>query len=281
MNEYIPRTSIPRDLNSNSMAKKKATSKSKAPKKAVRKSTASKKSVKKKKTVKKKTAKKSSGNSIINFEEKKKQASKIAKGLAKRYPDAECALIHESPFQLLVATILSAQCTDERVNSVTPNLFSKYPTPFDLAKAPQKNVEKIVHSLGFFRAKATNIRKMAQSLVDDFDGEVPQTLEEMTKLAGVGRKTANVVLGTAFGIPSGVVVDTHVKRICHLIGVTETKNPDIVERELMEILPKKEWINWSHRLVHHGRQLCIARRPKCTECPLLKNCNRTGLPELV
>lgn len=239
----------------------------------------------KKKTVKntkvtKKTKAKSTKKTVDDLSEKKKQAGRITKGLAKRYPDAECALIHDSPFQLLVSTILSAQCTDERVNSVTPNLYKKYPSAFELAKSTQSSVEKIIHSLGFFRAKSTNIRKMAQSLVDEFDGEVPQTLEELVKLAGVGRKTANVVLGTAFEIPEGVVVDTHVKRICHLIGVTESKNPEIVERELMEILPQKEWINWSHRLVHHGRQICIARRPQCKECPLIKNCNRTGLADL-
>jgi endonuclease III len=267
------------------MAKKKSVKQSKAKSSVKKKGTkkvSPRKAATKKKTAKKTVSKKTTTNkSIIDLDDKKKQAGRIAKSLAKKYPKAECALIHDSPFQLLVSTILSAQCTDERVNSVTPNLYKKYPSAFELAKAPQKSVEKIIHSLGFFRAKSTNIRKMAQSLVDDFDGEVPQTLEELTKLAGVGRKTANVVLGTAFEIPSGVVVDTHVKRICHLIGVTETKNPEIVERELMEILPKKEWINWSHRLVHHGRQICIARRPKCQECPLLKNCNRTDLPELV
>src|SRR5690606_27388278 len=148
------------------------------------------------------------------------------------------------------------------------------------AAAPQQIVEKIIQSCGFFRNKATSLRGMAQALVERHDGRVPDDLESLTSLPGVGRKTANVVLGTAYGIPSGVVVDTHVKRISKLLGLTTSSNPDIIERELMEILPKKEWINYSHRLIHHGRAICIARRPKCTECPLLKVCPRVGLPPL-
>ncbi|QDU39269.1 Ultraviolet N-glycosylase/AP lyase [Maioricimonas rarisocia] len=210
----------------------------------------------------------------------KQRVRKIVRRLKKTYPDAECALIHESPFQLLVATILSAQCTDERVNSVTPTLFERFPTPQDLADATQEEVEEIVRPLGFFRSKATNIRGMAQGLVDRHHGELPRTLEELVALPGVGRKTANVLLGTAFGIASGVVVDTHVRRISNLLGLTASKNPDIIERELMQILPKKEWVNYSHRLIHHGRQICIARRPRCTECPLLDVCPRVGLPAL-
>jgi len=196
------------------------------------------------------------------------------------YPDAECALLHDSPFQLLVATILSAQCTDERVNQATRPLFKKYPAAEELAASRQQDVEKIVRPLGFFRAKATNIRGMAQALVEHHGGEVPQTLEELVELSGVGRKTANVVLGTEFGIPSGVVVDTHVKRISKLLGLTESSNPEIIERELIAILPKKEWIMYSHRLIHHGRQDCIARRPQCRECGLIKNCLRVGLEPL-
>lgn len=208
---------------------------------------------------------------------KKQHAQKVIRILKKTYPVAECALDHESPFQLLVATILSAQCTDERVNSVTPELFRKFPTPQKLAAATQDQVEKVIKSLGFFRAKAKNLRAMAQTLVDEFDGELPQTLDELTSLAGVGRKTANVVLGTCFDIPSGVVVDTHVKRISNLLGLTESDNPEIIERDLIAILPKKEWIQFSHRMIHHGRQICIARRPKCADCPLLKICPRVGL----
>ena len=212
--------------------------------------------------------------------EDKPRAGKIAKALAKAYPDAVCALEHESPFQLLVATILSAQCTDERVNIVTPVLFSQYPDAAALAVSTQDDVEKIVKSTGFFRAKAKNIRGMAAKLVEEFGGEIPHTVEELTSLPGVGRKTANVLLGTAFGIASGVVVDTHVKRIAKLLGLTKHTDPDKVERDLMGLLPKKEWVNFAHRLIHHGRRICIARRPKCTECPLLPLCARVGLPEL-
>lgn len=212
--------------------------------------------------------------------DKKKHARKVVRALRKEYPVAECALTHDSAYQLLTATILSAQCTDERVNSVTPVLFEKYPTAEALAKSTQKAVEKIIKPLGFFRAKSENIRGMARKLVKDFGGELPQTLEEMTLLPGVGRKTANVVLGTWYGIASGVVVDTHVKRISRLLGLTDSTNPEIVERQLIEILPKKEWIQYSHRLIHHGRRICIARRPRCTECPLLRMCDRVGLPPL-
>ena len=207
----------------------------------------------------------------------KKHARKIVRSLKKTYPDAECALRHDDPFQLLAATILSAQCTDERVNMVTPKLFQRFPTPEKLAASKQRDVERIIQSCGFYRNKATNLRGMAKALVQDHDGELPQDLDSLMALPGVGRKTANVVLGTAFGIASGVVVDTHVKRISGLLGLTESKNPEIIERDLMAVLPKKEWVDYSHRLIHHGRRICIARRPKCTECPLLKFCPRVGL----
>lgn len=210
----------------------------------------------------------------------KKRARQIAKVLAKTYPDAVCALHHGDAYQLLVATILSAQCTDERVNLVTPEFFRRYPTPADLAAAPQSDVEEVIRSTGFFRSKATNLRGMAQALVERFGGEVPGNLDDLVSLPGVGRKTANVVLGTCFGIPSGLVVDTHVKRITYLLGLTKSTNPEVIEREMMELLPRSEWINFSHRLIHHGRRICIARRPKCLECPLLKLCDRTGLPPL-
>ena len=211
---------------------------------------------------------------------RKQQALEVARILEKTYGDAECALIHSTPFQLLTATILSAQCTDERVNSVTPRLFKKYPTPAALAESTQADVESIIQSLGFFRAKAANIRGMARQLVDEHGGEVPRTLDELVKLPGVGRKTANVLLGTAFGIPSGVVVDTHVRRITGLLGLTKQTDPVKIEADLQKLLPPSEWIQFSHRLIHHGRRLCIARRPRCTECPLLPNCSRTGLPKL-
>jgi endonuclease III len=200
--------------------------------------------------------------------------------LASAYPDVACALNHQNPFQLLAATILSAQCTDERVNLVTPELFRKYPTPQALAQSSQTDVERIVQSTGFFRAKAKNLRAMAGKLVADFGGNLPTTLEEMTRLPGVGRKTANVVLGTAFGIPTGVVVDTHVRRITNLLGLSRHHDPAKIEQDLIALLPKSEWINFSHRLIHHGRRICIARRPKCTQCPLLPLCPRVGLPPL-
>lgn len=211
---------------------------------------------------------------------KKQRARKLVRGLKKIYGDVECALAHDSAFQLLVATILSAQCTDERVNATTPQLFDRFPTAADLAQATQRQVEKIIHPLGFFRAKATNIRRMAAQLVEKHAGEVPDDLDALVQLAGVGRKTANVVLGTVFGIASGVVVDTHVKRISRLFGLTASSNPEIIERELQAILPKREWIMYSHRVIHHGRAICIARRPKCKECPLIKDCLRVDLPDL-
>ena len=209
-----------------------------------------------------------------------KRALKIARALEKAYPDAVCALSHEDPYQLLVATILSAQCTDERVNMVTPELFRRYPTPEKLARSSQADVERIIKSTGFFRAKTTSLRGMAAALVKEHKGQMPRTMDELMKLPGVGRKTANVLLGTAFGIATGVVVDTHVKRIAYLLGLTKHTNPEKIEQDLMMLLPATEWVNFSHRLIHHGRRICIARRPKCPECPLLKLCPRVGLPPL-
>ena len=212
-------------------------------------------------------------------DDRKPRVRKIVSSLAETYPVAICVLNHESPFQLLAATILSAQCTDERVNLVTPELFCRWPTPQALAVAKQSDVEEVVHSTGFFRAKAANLIGMAAGLVEHHHGELPRTLVELTALPGVGRKTANVLLGTAFGIPSGVVVDTHVKRITTLLGLTQATSAERIEQDLMALLPESEWINFSHRLIHHGRRICIARRPKCDECPLRPHCPRIGLPE--
>jgi len=209
--------------------------------------------------------------------EEKNHARRVVRHLAKHYADAECALHYDSPFQLLIATILSAQCTDERVNMVTSVLFAKYPTAFELAKATQKQVEKIVKSAGFFRAKAKNIRACAKDLVEKYDGQPPQDLEKLVALAGVGRKTGNVLLGTAFGIPSGVVVDTHVGRISRRLGITFEKDPVKVERDLMAVLPKKEWIYYSHRMIHHGRAICDARKPLCEQCSMKNFCPRIGV----
>ena len=209
--------------------------------------------------------------------EEKNYARRIVRHLAKGYPDAECALHYDTPFQLLIATILSAQCTDERVNLVTAELFKKYPTAFDLAAATQRQVEKIINSAGFFRSKARNIRGCSQQLMDRHQGEVPLSLEELVVLPGVGRKTANVLLGTEFGIPSGVVVDTHVGRISRRLGLTSETDAVKVERDLMRLLPKTEWIYYSHRMIHHGRKICDARKPRCEDCSMKRFCPRIGI----
>jgi endonuclease-3 len=204
----------------------------------------------------------------------------IVKRLEQLFPVAECALHHTNAFQLLVATILSAQCTDERVNKSTPELFRRFPDAAALSAASQEDVEEIVKPLGFFRSKASNIRAMAAGLVEHHGGEVPADLEALVVLAGVGRKTASVVLGTWFGIPSGVVVDTHVRRLTNLLGLVKSQNAEIIERELMDLVPQSEWINFSHRLIHHGRRTCVARRPRCAGCGLLSLCQRVDLPAL-
>ena len=211
------------------------------------------------------------------FVERKAQAKRVVRQLKKDYPDAKCALNFETPFQLLIATILSAQCTDARVNIVTKDLFAQYPTPEAMAAAPVVKLEAIVQSTGFFRNKAKNIHAASRAIADKHDGEVPRNLPELVSLPGVGRKTANVVLGTAFGIPSGVVVDTHVGRLTRRLGLTEKVDPEKVEEEMMEILPQKEWIDFSHRLIHHGRAICVARRPKCESCNFLKFCPQIGV----
>ncbi|WP_166822762.1 endonuclease III [Thalassoroseus pseudoceratinae] len=241
-----------------------------------------KKQVKKKTTKSRSSAKKTKTTvaPIESLEDRQARAKRLYKGLKKTYPEAECALLHETPFQLLVATILSAQCTDERVNSVTPSLFEEYPTPEAMSKATQEEIESIIKSLGFFRNKAQNLLGMANKLVHEFDSELPRTLDEMISLPGVGRKTANVVLGTAFGLPTGVVVDTHVKRLSNRFGLTASQNPEIIERDLMAVLPESDWIMYSHRAIHHGRQICKARKAMCLECPLLSDCPRVGLPDI-
>ncbi len=207
----------------------------------------------------------------------KAQARRVVRRLADDYADATCALLHDSPFQLLIATILSAQCTDERVNIVTRRLFAMYPTAHDMATVSVAKLEKLVASAGFFRNKAKNIKACSQSLVDNFDGEVPQDLDALVGLAGVGRKTANVVLGTAFGIPTGVVVDTHVGRLSRRLGLTTNTDAVKVENDLIAILPKKEWIDFSHRMIWHGRKVCNARKPLCEACTMRKFCPQVGV----
>ena len=197
---------------------------------------------------------------------------KILDGLDKDYPAATCALHHQNAFQLLIATILSAQCTDERVNKVTPELFRKYPTPKDFAVANPSELEQDIRSTGFYRNKAKSILGTSKRIVEEFVGKVPQTMEEMLTLSGVARKTANVVLGTAFGIASGVVVDTHVQRISQRLDLTKNTDPKKIEQDLMQAVPKDRWILFSHQLILHGRRVCQARRPKCSECVLEKVC---------
>ncbi len=193
-------------------------------------------------------------------------------------PKRSCALEHRNAFELLVATILSAQCTDARVNLVTPGLFARYPDARALAVADPAELEALIHSTGFFRAKARNLLAMARQLVERHVGEIPRDLEALTALPGVGRKTANVVLGTAFAIPSGVVVDTHVKRLARRLGLTASHDPVAIERELMGLVPRKEWVDLSHRLITHGRRVCAAQRPRCQDCELTKLCPKNGLP---
>jgi endonuclease-3 len=211
--------------------------------------------------------------------DKKQRTAEIIKRLKKAYPDAHCALVHSNPFELLVATILSAQCTDERVNIVTANLFRKYRSPQDFIDVSQAELEKDVHSTGFFRNKAKNIKAASQRIVEVYGGNIPQTMEEILTLGGVARKTANVVLGNAFGIASGVVVDTHVSRLSQRLGLTTEETPEKIERDLEQLVPKKNWIMFPHWMIFHGRQVCNARKPKCSECVLASICPSRDLFE--
>ena len=192
--------------------------------------------------------------------------------LRQEHPDATCALHHKNALELLVATILSAQCTDERVNKVTPHLFATYPTAADYASAEIGDLEEAVRSTGFFRNKAKNIQGAARRIVEEYDGEVPATMEELLTLPGVARKTANVVLGTAYGIADGVVVDTHVKRLSNRLALTTSDKPEVIERDLMALLPQAEWIDISHLLIFHGRRICKARKPDCAACAISHLC---------
>ncbi len=200
---------------------------------------------------------------------------RILSALRTCFPAPECALLHENPFQLLIATILSAQCTDERVNMVTPPLFAKYPTAESMAAAPVEDIAGIIRSTGFFQNKSKNIKACCIALVERHGGKVPRTMEELTALPGVGRKTANVVLGNAFGVP-GFPVDTHVRRIANLLELTDSDNPEIIEKHLCAITPETEWTEASHLLILHGRATCIARRPRCAECVIRSHCPGAG-----
>lgn len=205
--------------------------------------------------------------------QRRRQAEVVGEILDREFPDAKCALNFETPEQLLFATILSAQCTDVRVNMTTPALFKKFPSTKEMAKAKPAQVEKLIKNINFYRTKARSLIKAAQMVQEEFGGKLPLSIEEMTKLPGVGRKTANVVLGDAFHQPHGVVVDTHVKRLANLIGFTEEESPEKIELDLMQIVPQEKWTKFSHWLILHGRKTCIARRPKCGECPIRAYCD--------
>jgi endonuclease-3 len=222
----------------------------------------------KKPTAKKPTTKKVDPKTI---------APKVVAHLAADYPEVTCALENESAFELLIATILSAQCTDERVNMVTPELFRRWPTPAKMAAAPIEQLEKVIHSTGFYRNKAKNIQGCSRELADKFGGEVPRDIEQMVTLPGVGRKTANVVLGTCYGMATGVVVDTHVTRISNRLGLTQHTDATKIERDLMELVPQAEWVDFAHRMIHHGRRICMARKPKCDECSMRSFCPKIGV----
>jgi endonuclease III len=193
----------------------------------------------------------------------------LVEGLAGLYPEVHCELDHQNPFQLVCATIMSAQCTDERVNRVTPGFFRRWPDAHALAAANPNEVEQVIHSTGFFRNKTKNLIGMARTLVEKHGGEVPRTMDELLALPGVARKTANVVLGTAFGIADGVVVDTHVTRLSNLLGLTRHPSDAVkIEQDLVQIVPREHWIEFAHRMIWHGRRVCIANRPQCERCPL-------------
>ena len=205
-------------------------------------------------------------------QERKRRLSIILRRLNRDYPDVECALIHNSAWELLAATILSAQCTDKRVNQVTPGLFRKYPTIQDMAAVRPEVLEKDIQSTGFFRNKAKSLTGAAKKIMEQYGGEAPRTMDELLTLPGVARKTANVVLGTWFGKASGVVVDTHVQRISRRLDLTKEDDAKKIEKDLMALLPKKRWILYSHQIIHHGRGVCVARKPRCSECGLENLC---------
>ena len=209
-------------------------------------------------------------------EEKRRRCESIAARLVETYPAIRVPLDHRNNFELLVAVILSAQCTDEMVNRVTPELFRRYPTPHWMARAPLAQIEKSIRRLGLFHAKALALTKCSRRLIEFHSGEVPATMEELTRLAGVGRKTANVILGHAFGIP-GIIVDTHCKRVSRRLGLTRENDPNKIERALMKLLPPEEWTGFSHRLVIHGRKVCYARKPDCPRCVVNDLCPSANL----
>jgi len=268
------------------MGKKAMKRKKKAGKTATKKSgkaasstsTSSRKS-KNKRTAKKKPARRKSSRSRKPTRKQLDHASAVYDELLRLYPDAECALKHRNAFELLVATILSAQCTDVRVNMVTPGLFAKYPTPAAFVVAEQEAIEKQIQSTGFYRNKAKSLKGASQRIVDEFAGDVPDTMDDLLTLPGVARKTANVVLGNAFGKNEGVVVDTHVGRLSIRLGLTKHTDPKKVEQDLMALFPRQTWTMLAHLLISHGRAVCAARKPACERCTLADICPKVGVEE--
>jgi endonuclease III len=210
--------------------------------------------------------------------EKKKRFTRVMKILGQLYPDAKCALDFENPYELTVATILSAQCTDERVNQVMKDFRKKYPTAHKLANAKLEELEKTIQSTGFFRQKSKSLKSMANDVLEKFNGKIPKTMDELTTLRGVGRKTANVVMGNAFGIAEGIAVDTHVTRLSGRLAFSENLEPEKIEQDLMQLAPKEEWVLVSHRLILHGRAICQAKKPRCSECDVAEYCPSAGMP---
>lgn len=226
------------------------------------------KTLKPKKAVSKKS--KSAVSQVV--EDMDAWVKKLIRLMNKYYPDVKCALNYSNPEELLVATILSAQCTDKRVNIVTDTLFKKYKVPHDLAEVDVEELEKAIHSTGFYKNKAKNIKSCCQELVDKYEGKVPPSMDQLKELAGVGRKTANVVLGECFNIADGIVVDTHVRRLSNRFKLTQSDNPIVIEKDLQKLIPRKHWIEFSHWLIHHGRGLCKSQKPRCEDCFLMKDC---------
>ena len=212
----------------------------------------------------------------LKLEAERKRMAEILKVLKREYPESQCSLVYKTPFQLLIATILSAQCTDERVNQVTPELFRNFPGPQEMAEAKIRELEKLVQTTGFFRSKAKSLLETSQAIVKQHGGKVPMELDQLIKLRGVGRNTANVVLGVAFGVP-GLVVDTHVKRLSNRMGFTRSSDPVKIEQELMKLVSKEDWSLYAHLLIDHGRAICTARKAKCEECVISRFCPRVGV----
>jgi endonuclease-3 len=232
-----------------------------------------KKSAKKRTSLAKPTPAVSSGHGVAKLETKPDRVEEILKILRETYPNVECALVHKDAWQLLVATILSAQCTDVRVNMVTPKLFQTYPTPADMANAPIEALEELIRTTGFYHNKAKSIQGAGRVITEQFHNHVPQTMAELLTVPGAARKTASVVLGVAYGKAEGIVVDTHVFRLARRLGLSRSETAANVEQDLMKIIPQDRWIQLSHELIHHGRQICEARKPKCAACPLETLCH--------